>query len=392
MIALALWGTAALAQQTRFTPVNQNTVGDNFFGSRYKPASYKLFSLNSSAMQADLISAPSEKAVPASQSSLVVSLPTPEGMQRFRVVDAPVMEAGLAARYPGIKSFIGAGIDNPAATARFSMSPEGFMGMISAPEMATVYISPINSLYMVYARNEAGNRADRFNCLTPDVVNPVTATPVNLDVLRNADDGRLRSYRLAMCAAGEYSQFWLDGTETTDAQRKAKVLAAMNSQITRLNGIYERDFGVRLLLIANNDAIIYLNASTDPFSSGGWNSQTQSTCDGVIGSANYDIGHLVVRAANNGNAGCIGCVCTAGSKGSGWTAYQDLASDFFVVDYLTHEVGHQFGGNHTFTHSNEGTFAQCEPGSGSTIMGYAGITGATTDVQPHSDDYFMPVL
>ena len=161
----------------------------------------------------------------------------------------------------------------------------------------------------------------------------------------------------------------------------------MNTAMTRTNAIYERDFGVRMVLIANNDAIIYLTASSDPWTSE-FNTKTQQTIDAVIGSANYDIGHLVHRAGNNGNAGCIGCVCKAGQKGSAFTSHTAPVGDPFVVDYLTHEMGHQFGGNHTFAHSYEGTIAQCEPGSGSSIMGYAGITGSTTDIQSHSDDYF----
>lgn len=244
---------------------------------------------------------------------------------------------------------------------------------------------------MAVSRADLGLEAETFNCLTTQQVNAISASITNADLLRNADDARLRTYRLAMCTTGEFSAHWLDGTETTDAQRRSKVIAALNNALTRLNGIYERDFSVRLVLIANNDAVVYLNASTDPFTtSGSWNSQTQTTCTNVIGSANYDIGHMVTKAANNGNAGCIGCVCTAGSKGSGWTAYSNPSSDFFVVDYLTHEIGHQFGGNHTHTYNptSENSGVQVEPGSGSTIMGYAGITGATTDVQPNSDDYF----
>jgi len=171
--------------------------------------------------------------------------------------------------------------------------------------------------------------------------------------------------------------------------------------MVRTNGIYERDFGIRMNLIANNDAIIYLNASTDPWGTE-WNIKTQQTIDAVIGNANYDIGHLVHKessaANNNGNAGCIACVCktwngstnpnTFVGKGGGFTSHVTPEGDPFVVDYTTHEMGHQFGANHTFTFSTEtGTASQFEPGSGSTIMGYAGITGAT-DVQPHSDDYF----
>ncbi len=210
--------------------------------------------------------------------------------------------------------------------------------------------------------------------------------------LRGADDGKLRTYRLACTVNGEYSQKCLNGTETSDAQRISKVLANLNTNVTRANTVYEKDFSVRLVLVSNNDQIIYLNAATDPWtSSSQWNSKTQTTIDNVIGSSNYDIGHLLAGVAaasgNNGNAGCIGCVCKAGQKGSAFTAHTDATGDPLVIDYWTHEMGHQFGANHTFTFQTESAGANMEPGSGSTIMGYAGITGST-DVQPHSDPYF----
>ena len=302
------------------------------------------------------------------------------------------MDEGLAARYPGIHSYVGKGVENQGATIRFDISPWNFHGMIRYPNEPTVYIDPIDeatNTYIVVSRKDVVDYRVTFQCLTDAV--PDARTAGDDAALRNADDGRLRTFRLALCATGEFSQFWLNGTEANDAERKAKVLAAQNTQMTRANGIFEEDFGLRLVLVANNDAVIYLNPSTDPWNSNNLNSGTQTTCDNVIGSANYDIGHLVHRASDNGNAGCIGCVCKSGSKGSGFTSYLNLTSDFFVVDYLTHEMGHQLGANHTFTFSNEGTIAQVEPGSGSTIMGYAGITGATTDVQPHSDDYFHAI-
>lgn len=388
--ALLLCSYLMVAQQNPWRRVNEASVNKNLFANRIKPQAYQLFQLDEPTMRTLLQQAPSEKSVQATASDFTISIPDANGLAiTFRAVNAPVMDPALAAKFPGIYSFAGVSTSDPSTTIRFSISPLGFHGMILSAKQPTIYIDPLeDNYYMVVSRADVANYRQPFACLT-DPTTPQPSIVDQLPSLRNADDGRLRTYRLALCASGEFSQYWLDGTETTDAQRKAKVLAAMNNQITRVNGIYERDFGVRVVLVANNDLVIYLNAGSDPFtSSGSWNSQAQSTCDGQIGGANYDIGHLVTRAANNGNAGCIGCVCTNGSKGSGWTAYQDLASDFFVVDYLTHEMGHQFGGNHTFTHSNEGTIAQAEPGSGSTIMGYAGITGATTDVQPHSDDYF----
>lgn len=379
------------AQQRNFwTSVNESSIAKNLFANRYEPSAYKLFQLRELDMVGNLRTVPSEKNVAARSSSFILSIPNADGqVEQFQVVEAPVMDVKLAANYPGIKSYAGQGIQNPTSTIRFDISPEGFHAMILSPDRPTIYIDPVDrsdKYYVVFSRKDAPNYNQPFQCLTEDA-DQVVEQMRTTETLRNADDGRLRTYRLALAASGEYSTYFLNGTETTDAQRKSKVLAAMNTAMTRTNGIYERDFGIRLVLVANNDAIIYLNASTDPWTSE-FNTKTQQTIDAVIGSANYDIGHLVHRTSNNGNAGCIGCVCKAGQKGSAFTSHTTPVGDPFVVDYLTHEMGHQFGGNHTFAHSYEGTIAQCEPGSGSTIMGYAGITGANTDIQPHSDDYF----
>jgi len=379
------------AQQRNFwSPVNESTLTRNVFQNRFKPAAYKLFQLQELSLISELRVAPSERAVSANSSGFVLSVPNAEGqLENFKVVEAPVMHPDLAAKYPGIKSYAGQGIENPSATIRFDISPEGFHAMILYPNKPSVFIDPVDRQgkhYVVFAKTDAANYRQPFECLTKEAAQQATGS-ASAETLRNPDDARLRTYRLALASTGEYSTYFLDGTETTDAQRKSKVLSAMNTAMTRTNGIYERDFGVRMVLVANNDLIIYLNASTDPWGTE-YNTKTQQTIDAVIGSANYDIGHLVHRGSNNGNAGCIGCVCKAGSKGSAFTSHTVPVGDPFVVDYLAHEMGHQFGGNHTFAHSYEGTIAQCEPGSGSTIMGYAGITGATTDIQPHSDDYF----
>ncbi len=390
--AVLLFFTAQAQERNCWQPVNKTTVAQDVFANRERPIAYQLFSLNENQLTAQLKQAPAEKNVRVQQSAFIISIPDADGnLRQFRVVDAPVMEPALAAKYSNLHSYMGTAVDDAGTTIRFSMGSDGFHGMLLTADHKSAYINPVKGngqLYTVVARKDQTKQENDFECKTMASIS--NALPGGANRLA-ADDGRLRTFRLALCASGEYSQFWLNGTETTDAERKAKVIAAMNTAMTRVNGIYERDFGVRMLLIANNDAVVYLNASTDPFTTvGSWNSQTQTTCTNVIGAANYDIGHAItfVAAPGNGNAGCIGCICQA-NKGSGWTGYYDFASDFFVVDYLTHEMGHQFGANHTFTHSNEsGTASQFEPGSGTTIMGYAGITGVNTDVQPHSDDYF----
>jgi hypothetical protein len=198
--------------------------------------------------------------------------------------------------------------------------------------------------------------------------------------------GQLKTLRLAQSCNGEYSN-WFGAFSSADV---SLVLAAYNATLTRCNGVYEKDLALHLNLIANTTAVIYYNPATDPYSSNlsSWNSQLQSTLTSVIGEANYDIGHMFGASGGGGNAGCIGCVCVNGSKGSGITSPADgiPQGDNFDIDYVVHEVGHQLGANHTFSMSLEGTGQNKEVGSGITIMGYAGITAQ--DVAPHSIDIF----
>jgi len=347
----------------------------------------KLFDLNLSSLRTNLANAPAR--ISKSQSNIILSLPNADGLlEGFRIYENSIMDPALAARYPQIKSYIGIGIEDPTATAYFSVSPLGFKSMVLAPDKAAVFIEPISAdleTYTVYRKSDKKQSLSRFECSVIDDVAP----QIDASALRpNADDGLLRTFRLAMSCTGEYGVYF-GGT-------KALALAAINNSMTRVNGIFEKDFSVRMVLIANTDAVIYTNASTDPYSAASgmssWNSQLQSTLTSVIGEANYDVGHLFGASGGGGNAGCIGCVCVNGQKGSGITSPADgiPSGDNFDVDYVAHELGHQFGANHTWTHGgNEGTSVQMEPGSGSTIMGYAGIT--SLDVQPHSDAYFHAV-
>lgn len=384
---------AAGAQQNYWTPVNESNIGKNLFADRVRPSAYKLFMLQDELLKTDLNSVPAEINVSAKNSGYIFIVPNADGVsEHFRVVETPVMHTDLARRYPGIKSFTGVGIDNPTATIRFASSELGFNGTIFSADRPTIYIERIDketSSYIIVARNNVTQLP--FSCGTPEDSKANSKTGSLAPALRNADDGSLRTYRLALAGTGEYSQSWLDGSEADDAARRAKVLAAMNNHMTRVNGIMERDFGLRMILIANNDLLIYLDPAADPWVAE-FNAMTQVTIDGVIGNGNYDIGHLVKMGGNNGNAGSVGNVCNTGVKGSAFTSRSDWTSGIYYEEYiLTHEMGHQYNASHTFSHSDDNDVSQMEPGSGNSTMSYAGITGANTDIQPLMDDYFHAI-
>lgn len=376
---------------------NVQLLNSNAFQNKFKPSVFKAFELNEDAFKKELLNVPPENLNSNHKYFAVISVPSTKGIaEKFKVGETAVMQPGLALKHPNIKTYEGRGIEDPSSQINFSVSSQGIHAKISSVNKASVYINPVNKAeqqYIVFD-NESLQSNNIFHCEVSSVeAKNIIAEELNTN--RNADDHKLRTYRLAVAVNGEFSQAVLDGTEITEAERKEKVLSEIVADLVRANAIYERDFGIRLQLVENEDKIIFLDPATDPFTnSSGWNKEVQHTIDSLIGDENYDIGHLLVKvntaSDNDGNAGCIACVCKTGVKGSGYTAHTDVTGDPLIVDYWAHEMGHQFGATHTFSFQYEGTTTQVEPGSGSTIMGYAGITGIN-DIQPHSDDYFHAI-
>jgi len=331
-----------------------------------------------------------------------ISLPTLDGkVEKFAVYSFPVLVKSLADRYQ-LGSYVGVGIDDPSKYVRFSVAPNDFQSMI-IKDGVYQFIEPANSDKTVYGVHPKTNKTPGgFLCS----MNESVLSKKQIDALYSkgqtfdknptnfakSSDQKYRSMRLAMSVTGEYTQFH-GGTV-------AGAVTAINATMTRVNGVFEKDFALHLF-VQDFPGVIYTNAATDPYSAaatgagGAWNLELQNTLTANVGNANYDIGHLFGASGGGGNAGCIGCVCTDPTtaepegKGSGFTSPADNIpqGDNFDIDYVAHEMGHQLGANHTFSMNVEGTGVNMEPGSGSTIMGYAGITGAT-DVQAHSDAYF----
>ena len=385
----SLTATLGMAQtKTYWTKSSEPPLEKPLAARRAEPSAHQVFALDFSGLQQEVNKAP-VRGLSAGRADLIVSFPDPNGtLKRYRVVEASVLHPDLAAKYPGIKSYAGQGIDEPSATIRFSVSNQtGFHGMVlSSDHDHQYYIDPYTqdrTFYTVYRRADV-TRETSFTCYTDDAnaFSGRTAAPAPL----STNDRKLRKYRLALSCTAEYGNLFA-GTGT-DAQKKANILAQMNVSMTRVNGVYERDLSITMEIVPNNNLIIYHGSTTtDPWSNE-WNTKTQQVIDAAIGNANYDIGHNF-NTTGGGNAGCIGCVCTTGSKGSGFTGSSNPTGDAFDIDYVAHEMGHQFGGYHTQSNSScrSGSgLTEVEPGSGSTIMGYAGICPA--DVQAHSDAYF----
>ncbi|WP_084205945.1 reprolysin-like metallopeptidase [Psychroserpens mesophilus] len=385
LLLIFLMSTCVVMAQSKSLWQKQTTTNNLRVkaGKQYLPKT-QVFTLNTEALRQTL----NESSQSGKSTNLVLSFPNADGQfERFRVFEASVMEPELAERYPDIKSYAGQGIDDPTAIIRFSVTPLGFQSIRLSANKPASFIEAITddaTMYSVFTRANTLNMNDDFECSVTESMNR-SMNSDNTMSMRNADDGILRTYRLAVSATGEYTNYH-GGT-------KPLALAAIVQTMTRVNGIFEIDFNVKMTLIGNTDDVIYTNTATDPYgnTTANYNSQLQSTLTSVIGEANYDIGHLFANLQNNGNAGCIGCVCVNNQKGSGWTSATVPEGEFFDVDYVAHEMGHQFGANHTWTfNGNEGTNVQVEPGSGTTIMSYAGITGAT-DVEPNVTPNFHAV-
>ncbi|TXE12813.1 T9SS type A sorting domain-containing protein [Seonamhaeicola algicola] len=313
-------------------------------------------------------------------------------LEAFNIFEAPVFAPELAAKFPNIKSYIGFSANNSGARLRMSVSPSGVQTMITYIDKPNVFMQPVTknaNQYVLYSKNDHEGLSNHMECKTFSALNKLAKSKNTTSKVNEggANNQTLQKFRIAISVTGEYTAYH-GGTV-------ANALAAINTTLNRVNEVFETDMAVRFELIANNDQIIYTNANTDPYSEsntgvdGAWTSEIQNTLTSVIGEANYDIGHLFGASGGGGNAGCIGCVCVNNEKGSAFTSPSNNVpeGDLFDIDFVAHEIGHQMGANHTWAFESEGTGVNSEPGSGSTIMGYAGLEGAN-NVELSGDDYF----
>ena len=330
------------------------------------------------------------------QQGTVISLPLPDGtFERYAVATSSIMEDELARKFPQIKTYAGQGIEDPLASIRFDVTPQGFHAIIFKRDQV-IYIDPAyadnTSKYIAYYKSDFVRQGPVFseNPVIESIKGknaPNKKKAVNRALSARSSGSELRTYRLAVAATGQYTNF--HGGNVTNA------LSAIATSINRVNGIYEREVAIRMILVEDNDEIIYTNPATDPYTNDEsilLKDENQTNLDNVIGSSNYDIGHVFSTAF--GGSARVGGVCDDNTKAQGTTGLANPVGDPFDVDFVAHEIGHQFGAEHTFNGTtgncndiNRSALTSYEPGSGTTIMGYAGIC-APQNIQNNSNDYF----
>jgi hypothetical protein len=314
----------------------------------------------------------------------------------FEVFETRLLPPELAEELPGVRTFSGRSIENPAVTASIEQTPEGLSAMVFSPSGRAVLSRLVrggDELYVVAEAPSAG-RDPSFRCLV-EGSSDRGATSGDAFKLPAQYGGFSRTYRLAIAATADYTNYFRL-PEDTEEQARQRAFDEILFLISRLNHVYTRDLGIEFVLVPKQREIIFTDKNQDPYRNLGVNAlldENQRTLDRILGPSEYDIGHVVSTVP--GGRATVGSACTS-SHARGATGSARPTSDTFYIDYVAHEIGHQLGANHTFN----GSFGSCsgnrnaatayEPGSGSTIMGYAGICPGQ-DVVQNSFDYFHAV-
>lgn len=356
------------------------------------PIDFTLMQLDLNSLRQVALTAPIRSI--ENRSNVIISIPNSDGkIERYRIYEASNFDNELQAQFPEIRSYVGQGIDDEYAVLRMSLDPRGIQTMVLRAGKPAEFMEPYSQdgkIYAVYSSSRKRGKLP-FTCSTPEqVLTNDLATP---EVTARSSAGSLLTFRLALSCNGEYANHF----GATNATNVALVLAQFNATMTRVNGVFEKDFAIHMNIVASTTNVIFYNPATDPYTTmANWNTQLQQTLNTTLtgpstslaaNNAAYDVGHMFGETGGGGNAGCIGCVCVNGAaSGNGSTKGRGITSpadgvpmgDTFDIDYVAHELGHQFGANHTFSHGNEGYGVNKEVGGGVTIMGYAGITSYNT--------------
>jgi hypothetical protein len=377
LLGIATFGKTQSWQVVNPTNVEVKGIRD------VEPQIATVYFTNDDEIRTLLWSAEKEVNRDVNESSLIINVGLPnKETESFRIVQYDMMEAEIAAKYADIRTFYGVGTHNKLKRIRIDYTYHGFRAVISAPGEDKVFIDHFQrndkNTRIVYYKKDY-KKVPSWGCHVTDEHNLDRGSAPGSRI----GDCQLRSYRLAQATTGEYSNYH----GATSVAQSGLVMTAVVNVINRINEVYEPEVAVRMILVNNTDQIFYYTPSTDPYTNNNGSTmlgENINTCNTVIGSTNYDIGH--VFSTGGGGVAYLGSVCGS-NKAGGVTGQAAPIGDPFTIDYVAHEMGHQFGGSHTqYNSCNRSNANAMEPGSASTIMGYAGI--CSPNVQNNSDAYF----
>ncbi|OAV44224.1 hypothetical protein A3850_006825 [Lewinella sp. 4G2] len=397
------------AQYAPFTAANSPASTD--LSPRAQPAKASYYELPDAAQLGERIGNAPLYNVGGSGEELVLSLPSPDGeLHRFRIVRYQMISPELQARYPKAVTADGWDVDAPYRQISLTWTVQGLRASILGGKEGRWYVEPVyqrdQSVYQSFYTADVPLPLGEFSCETTadkDLINELSELVSDVKMV---GDCQLREYRLALACTAEYFNeiagisYNGDTPPTPTAANEADVIAEMMTAIDRVNQIFKRDLAIQLnimnLPVAGGGVeLVYSgDVDADPYTNSSGNTmltENQTTTDAVIGTANYDIGH--VFSTGGGGIASLRSPCTTNFKARGVTGLPNPVGDPFYIDFVAHEIGHQFGGTHTFNSTDENCATRqsdfaYEPGGGTTIQAYAGICGVAANIQLNSDPYY----
>lgn len=326
--------------------------------------------------------------------AIELTVPLPNGLNiAVKLSPSPILSEELGKQYPGLMTYQAQQVNHPQNIGRFSISHLGLFGFFRYNNQ-WLLLSPRYQdetlEYVSYWYKDAPSNS-KAAALTADFLlaeEQLEAPEVAQKLVTTGDT--LRTYLLAISTTGEYSQK-VGGTTPN-------VIAELMNLVNRINQVVLVDLALQFELV-DNQAIIFFDAANDPYTNSDAATdieENQKVVDQAIGNQNYDIGHVL--GTNGGGLAYVGVVCNNEFKAQGYTGLNNPQGERFYIDLVAHELGHQLGAGHTFNATNASSCEQSarsgdsayEPGSGSTIMSYAGIC-ASQNLQNNSDPYFHSI-
>jgi hypothetical protein len=381
--------------QDFFTEINERTIKAESKDRTVQPEKFLTYKLDVAGMKSYFASVPELRDNERKDNAPIIVLPMSDGTKaKFRIWKSSVMAPGLASKFPQIVTFTGQGIDDPYATLKLDFTELGFHTQIKSITSGDAYIDPYakNDVgnYIIYKKGDLIDKKQR-SCGSKGEDFKLGKKNAQKTVVPGVGS-QIRIFRLAVACTHQYASA-ATGTATPTV---AQTLSAIVTSINRVNGVYEQEVAVRLILIPTENNIIFVSSTNDPFTGNDdadiLINESQTVIDSVIGTANYDIGHTF----STGGGGLAGSgICDSSYKANGITGSSNPVGDPYDIDYVAHEMGHQFGAPHTFNATteycgggNREASNAVEPGSGITIMAYAGICGSVNNLASNSIPIF----